>query len=47
MPPGDDGVVYGEYGLGVHPHPGHLVGAQVRDMAGEDGLPESKEKSKL
>ena len=40
-PPCDYGVVYGEYGLGVHPHPGHLVRAQVGDMTGENGLPEN------
>ena len=38
-PPCDYGVVYGEYGLGVHPHPGHLVGAEVGHVAREHGLP--------
>ena len=37
--PGDDAVVDGEYGLGVHPHPGHLVGAEVGHVAREHGLP--------
>ena len=37
--PGDDAVVDGENGLGVHPHPGHLVGAEVGHVAREHGLP--------
>ena len=37
--PGDDAVVDGQDGLGVHPHPGNLVGPEVGDVTGEDGLP--------
>ena len=37
--PGDDAVVDGQDGLSVHPHPGNLVGPQVGDVTGEDGLP--------
>ena len=36
---GDDLVLDGEDGLGVHPEPGHLVGAQVLHVAAKDGLP--------
>ena len=37
--PRDDAVVDGQDGLGVHPHPGDLVGPEVGDVTGEDGLP--------
>lgn len=34
----DDIVVYGEYGLRIHTHPGHLVALEVLHDAGEQGV---------